>query len=218
MKIGIFGGTFNPVHYGHLRAAEEVREKFSLDKILFIPAKDPPLKMKDLADAGHRFEMLRLSLKGNKWFELSDVEFGYKGKSYTVKTIEILNKKYPEDEIYLILGIDSFIDLPNWWKPEKLINLIDFIVISRPNFSFSDLNKSPYIRINPKLLKMMDNCKKDMYISKMYNGKKLILLKITGISISSTMIRDNIKCGSSIKYLLPQEVYSYIIKNKLYKN
>lgn len=217
MKIGIFGGTFNPVHYGHLRAAEEVREKLNFDKILFIPAKDPPLKIKDLAEAGHRYEMLKLSLKGNKVFELSDVEFSYKGKSYTVKTIGILSKKYPEDKMYLILGIDSFLDLPNWWKPDRLIDLIDFVVISRPNFSFFELYKSPYVRIKPGLLKMMDNCKMELHRAEMRSKREIILLKIAGLDISSTMIRNYIKVGKSIKYLLPQEVYSYIIKNKLYK-
>jgi nicotinate-nucleotide adenylyltransferase len=217
MKIGVFGGTFNPVHFGHLRAAEEVREKLQLEKILFVPAKNPPLKIKDLAEAGHRYEMLRISIEDNKWFEISDVEFSYKGKSYTVKTIEILRREYVNETMYLIVGIDSFLDLQNWWRPDRLTDIVDFIVMARPGFSFIELARSPFIKTDYRILKSMDRDKGDMCEIKMLSKRKAILLKVTELDISSTLIRDYIKIGKSIKYLLPQEVYSYIIKNKLYK-
>jgi nicotinate-nucleotide adenylyltransferase len=121
---GIFGGTFNPIHYGHLRSAEEVREKFGLDKILFVPAGSPPLKTEGIADALHRQEMLRLAVTDNKFFELSDIECRLPGKSYTVNTIEQLKEANPDAKFFFILGIDAFIDIPNWWQPEILITLL----------------------------------------------------------------------------------------------
>lgn len=216
MKIGILGGTFNPVHYGHLRAAEEVREKLNLDRILFIPSKNPPLKTKEIADAKHRYEMLRIALLNNRSFELSDIEFRLKGKSYSVKTIEALKKSDPEKDFFMILGIDAFLDIPKWWHPEKLVRLTDFIIISRPNFKFLDLEASPYIKIKRKLLRELDEAKVERYKTELVTGGKVILLRLTPIDISSTEIRKFIKQGRSIKYLLPAEVKSYIIANKIY--
>ncbi len=216
MKIGIFGGTFNPVHFGHLRAAEEVREKLNLDRILFIPSKNPPLKTKGIAAAKHRYEMLRIALLDNHYFELSDIEFRLKGKSYSVKTIEALKKFNPENKIFMILGIDTFLEIPKWWHPEKLVRLIDFIVISRPNFKFLDLQTSPYIKIKKNFLIELDLAKIDSYKTELVTGVEIILLRVTPIGISSTEIRNFLKYGKSVKYLLPPEVKSYIIANKIY--
>ncbi len=216
MKIGILGGTFNPIHYGHLRAAEEVREKLDFDKILFIPSKNPPLKIKEIADPYHRYKMVRLALKNNKFFELSDIEFRLKGKSYTVRTMEELKKSFPNIEFYFILGIETFIDIANWWHPEKLIKLTNFVIISRPHFRFVDLQKSKYIKIKKTILNEIDEGAIDSFKTKLNSGKEVILLKITEIGISSTEIRELIAEGKSINYLLPVEVQSYIITNKLY--
>ncbi len=216
MKIGILGGTFNPIHYGHLRAAEEVREKLNFDKILFIPSKNPPLKIREIAEPYHRYEMVRLALKNNSFFELSDIEFRLRGKSYTVKTMEKLKKTFPYVEFYFILGIETFIDIDNWWHPERLISLTNFVVISRPHFKFIDLLKSKYIKIKKKVLRGVDEGELDSYRIKLDSGKEVILLKVTEIGISSTEIRELIARGNSINYLLPAEVQSYIITNKLY--
>ena len=216
MKIGIFGGTFNPVHYGHLRAAEEVREKLRLDKILFIPAKNPPLKTKDIATAEHRYELLKLALRGNRYFELSDIEYRLKGKSYTAKTILELQKIYPPSDFFFILGIDAFLDIPHWWNPEKLITLTNFAVISRPGFRFTDLKTSPYIKEQRRVLGKLDEEKAELYEAKLPGKKKAVLLRITPMEIASTEIRRLLRQGKSIKYLLPPEVKSYIIFNKLY--
>lgn len=216
MKIGILGGTFNPIHYGHLRAAEEVREKLDFDKILFIPSKNPPLKIKEIADPYHRYKMVRLALKNNKFFELSDIEFKLKGKSYTVRTMEELKKSFPDMEFYFILGIETFIDIVNWWHPEKLIELTNFVIISRPHFRFVDLQKSKYIKIKKTILNEIDEGVINTFKTKLDSGKEVILLKITEIGISSTDIRELIAEGRSINYLLPVEVQSYIITNKLY--
>lgn len=216
MKVGIFGGTFNPIHYGHLRAAEEVREKLALDKILFIPSGKPHLKTKEIADAKHRYEMTRLAIVNNVFFELSDIEFKLSGKSYTVKTIEALKKANPEAEFFFILGIDAFLDILQWWQPERLITITHFVIISRPGFKFIDLQALPYMKIDQKILKEFDRFENEICVTKLKSNREAILLKLTPIGISSTEIRRLIKQGISIKYLLPAEVQSYIITNKLY--
>ncbi|MBI5187683.1 MAG: nicotinate-nucleotide adenylyltransferase [Nitrospirae bacterium] len=218
MKVGIFGGTFNPIHYGHLIAAEEVRERLGLDKILFVPSGSPPLKAEELADAIHRYKMTRLAIVTNRLFELSDIECRRHGKSYTAKTVEELKKTNPGIEFFFILGIDAFLDITNWWRPERLITLINFVIISRPDFRFIDLQVSPYIKINRRILKGLDNAEIETYTIKLKNNMDATLLRLTPIGISSTEIRRLIKQGRSIKYLLPAEVESYIIANKLYKS
>jgi nicotinate-nucleotide adenylyltransferase len=217
-KFGIFGGTFNPVHYGHLRAAEEVRERLALDKILFVPSKNPPLKTKDIAPARQRYEMLMRALRGNKHFELSDIEFRLKGKSYTVSTIETLQSLYRDVVFSFMLGIDAFLDLPNWWHPERLTALTDFVVISRPGNFFEDLMKSPYIKTGRKRLKDLDSAKAGHCKVKLKSSRNAVLLPLTPVGISSTEIRQLVRRGKSIKFLLPPEVESYIISSKLYKH
>jgi len=219
LKVGVFGGTFNPIHNGHLRAAEEVREKLGFDRILFIPSGKPPLKTKDIAVAAHRFEMARLAILDNPFFEISDIETKRTGKSYTVKTIEELKKAYPSREFYLILGIDAFLDIPNWRHPERLIELANFVIISRPGFQFADLKLSPYIqKINRRTLKSIDDAEQDVCALALESRREAVLLGITPMQISATWIRNALKEGKSIKYLLPAEVQSYIINNKLYKS
>jgi nicotinate-nucleotide adenylyltransferase len=218
LKIGIFGGTFNPIHYGHLRAAEEVREKLGLDKILFIPSGKPPLKTRGIVEAKHRCEMARLAILNNPFFDLSDIECRLSGKSYTVNTIEELKKTNPSAEFFFILGIDAFLDIPNWWQPERLVTLAHFIIISRPGFKFRDLQASSYIKGSKTILKSLDNDEREMLKVKLKSKRDAILLKLTPIGISSTKIRRLIKLGRSVKYLLPPEVQSYIISNKLYSN
>jgi nicotinate-nucleotide adenylyltransferase len=219
LKVGVFGGTFNPIHYGHLRAAEEVREKLGFDKVLFIPSGKPPLKTKDIALAAHRFKMARLAILDNPFFEISDIEIKRTGKSYTVNTVEGLKKACPSTEFYLILGIDAFLDIPNWRHPERLIALANFVIISRPGSRFADLRLSPYLKkINRQALKRIDDAEQDSCMSELESRREAVLLRITPMEISATDIRNALKDGKSIKYLLPAEVQSYIIINKLYKS
>ncbi len=222
MKIGIFGGTFNPIHYGHLRAAEEVREKFNLAKIVFIPSKSPPLKTHGLIESEHRYRMTELALSGNGFFEISDIEFKRPGKSFTVQTLEELRRIFHDTDLYFILGIDSFLEIPAWWQPEKLISLTDFIIIARPSFRFVDLLLSPYINeqnINVQRddLEKLDKEELESYRTTLKSKRVVIALKIPLLDISATEIRKRIREGKSIKYLLPESVESYIIANKLYK-
>lgn len=217
MKLGIFGGTFNPIHYGHLRAAEEARERLNLDKILFVPSGNPPLKIEGLTDAKHRYEMVRLAVAQNHFFDISDIECRRPEKSYSVDTLGELKGIYPDIAFFFILGIDSFLDIPNWWQPERLIELTNFVVISRPSFNFFDLLSSPYLSIDKSILKKLDDGVMDLYTTKLSSGKAVSFLRLTPIGISATEIRSFVREGKSIKYLLPAVVESYIISNKLYK-
>lgn len=216
MKVGIFGGTFNPIHYGHLRAAEEVREKIKLDKILFIPSGNPPLKSKDIVDVRHRYAMTRLALMKNTHFELSDIECKQTGKSYTVKTLRELRKFYPERDFYFILGIDAFLDIPNWWRYEELVTFTHFIIVSRPGFRFIDLTTSSLIETRKNDFRKIDNAEIETYMMTLKGTVTAILMKLTPFEISSTEIRSLVRRNRSIKYLLPASVESYIIANKLY--
>ena len=214
MKLGILGGTFNPVHYGHLRAAEEVCELLELDKILFIPSGKPPFKKSELADARHRFKMTGLAVKGSPHFGISDIELKRRGVSYSVDTLGRLTAKYKNAEFFLILGIDAFLDLPSWKHPEKLLSLANLVIISRPGFSFVNLLTLPYLKTVPK--KTMEKLDK-ADAPDFYKSKNIFLCKITGFDVSASSIRRLITAGKSIKYLLPDSVESYIISNKLYK-
>jgi nicotinate-nucleotide adenylyltransferase len=218
MKVGIFGGTFNPIHYGHLRSAEEVREKLEFDKVFFIPSGSPPLKTEEIASSKHRYNMTGLAIINNPFFELSDMECRLSGKSYTVTTVEQLKENNPELEFFFILGVDAFLDIANWRHPERLVALTNFVIISRPGFRFIDLQVSPYIKINRRILKELDNAKIETYSIKLKSNRDVTFLKLTPIGTSSTEIRALINQGKSIKYLLPAEVESYIIANKLYCN
>ena len=219
MKIGIFGGTFNPIHYGHLRSAEEIRTMFGLERIFFIPSGNPPLKRKDLAEAKHRYKMVRMAVRGNPYFEVLDIECIRPGKSYTVNTLELLLKKYADVDFYFMLGIDAFLDIPNWREPEKIMSLTNFIVLSRPGNNFEDLLDSPYLDIKKSGLAgltSIDRGGRESCRTALPNSKKVFLAKVTPIGISSTDIRKSVKKGSSIKYLLPENVESYIISKSLY--
>jgi nicotinate-nucleotide adenylyltransferase len=217
MKIGIFGGTFNPVHYGHLRAAEEVQEAFTVDRFLFVPTGQPPLKRSTISDPHHRYEMTKIALRGNKFFEISDIETKSEGPSYSIETVRRLKNRYGSCDLFFIIGIDAFLDLPKWRYPDRLIEIANFIIISRPGCCFSDLFSSPYFPgITKKRLREFDSGRGRRITLQFKTGKKAFLFKITGIDISASHIRTLMKRGKSIKYLLPESVESYIISHKLY--
>ncbi len=214
-KTGIFGGTFNPIHYGHLRAAEEVRQALGLERIIYIPSGNPPLKESGLATADHRYEMVRLAVKTNRLFALSDIEVRRRGKSYTLETVLSLREVYREDEFYLILGIDSFLEMPLWYKPEMLMGLTDIVVISRPGYGFTDIFSQ--ICADKGILEQLDRREIDVYKTKPASADgSITLLNVSPIAISATEIRELAGEGKSIKYLLPEAVESYIISNRLY--
>lgn len=218
MKIGVLGGTFNPIHYGHLRTAEEVLEILTLDSILFIPSGTPPFRKPELASARDRYEMTRLAIKDNPNFELSDIEIKSRGISYSVETFSKLLKKYKNTEFFFVLGIDAFMDIQKWKQPNKLMTLTNLVIISRPGFSFSDLFSSPYIAEEHKpVLRDIDKGAKTEHSLFLKTGKKVFFCKVSGLEISASCIRTFVRTGKNIKYLLPDSVESYIISNKLYR-
>jgi nicotinate-nucleotide adenylyltransferase len=208
LRLGIFGGTFNPIHLGHLRTAEEVRYKLRLDKVIFVPSGNPPLKERDAVAASHRYAMATLAAASNKYFIVSDLEARKPGKSYTVDTFQTLDKKYHGDELFFILGADAFLDIPRWRQPEKLLGMTDFIIVARPGAGFDAIEDSPYI---------MAVKKKERAKIRLLGGRTAFLVQVTQLDISSTKIRRLIKQKKSVKYLFPSSVEAYIREHKLYR-
>ena len=219
MKIGIYGGTFNPVHYGHLRTAEEVYERLSLDKMLFIPSGRTPFDKPDLALASERYEMVEKAIAGNRKFTISDIETNSRGRSYSVDTIKKLRSSYRKADFYFILGIDAFLDLPAWKEPEELLNMTNLVIISRPGYLFSNISASPYIKgVSKRVLSDLDKGKLTDYSFSISDEQKGYLLGVTGLHISASLVRALVGKGESIRYLLPDSVKSYIISHNLYKD
>ncbi|HYQ48384.1 MAG TPA: nicotinate-nucleotide adenylyltransferase [Thermodesulfovibrionales bacterium] len=216
MKLGIFGGTFNPIHFGHLRVAEEVRETAGLDRIIFIPSGTPPLKTEDIAPAHHRLAMTQRAIKGNPFFEMLDIECRSRQKSYTIKTLEQLQELCPGDHLFFMLGIDAFLDVPNWHRPDMLVMQTDFLVLSRPGFRFIDLSASPYLAIPRSFLRKLDTQTLESHTALLAGSRTVTLLPVSPVAISATDIRSRAAQRKSIKYLLPAEVESYIISENLY--
>jgi len=214
-RIGILGGTFNPVHYGHLRVSEEVRERVGLEKILFIPSGNPSLKDLELAPAEYRHEMTRLAIASNPSFEISDIESKKTEKSYTVDTLITLREMHPGKKLYFILGIDAFLDIPLWYHPERLMELTNFVVVSRPGFSFTRLPSR--VAADAEAFSAMESGHLTAYKTVLENGGEVFLFNVTPMDISATTIRNLVKQGMSIKYLLPESAESFIISHNLYK-
>lgn len=218
MKLGVYGGTFNPVHYGHLRTAEEVREKLSLDRILFIPAGKTPFNKPEMAGALHRYNMVKLAIAGNPAFDLSGIEVRTRTRSYTVDTIKKLRARYRGAELFFILGTDAFLDLQHWKQPDRLVTLTNFVVISRPGFPFRSLTSSPYLKHIPRsVLKALETGRRDISAFDIPGGQKGYLCRVTGLDISASRVRDLLTAGKKIRYLLPESVENYIISHKLYR-
>jgi len=214
-KIGIFGGTFNPVHIGHLRIAEEVGEMLGLDLVLFLPSFDPPFRKSGLVSFRHRLAMVRLATAGNPLFGVSDIESKCPGKSYTARTLELLREKHGGDRLMFIMGSDTFLDMPRWYRPEKVLEAVDLVVIPRPPAGIVHLAGSPLLDREQKDKIMALSGRKKISLS-MRGGRKIIVAAVTPLHISATVIRGLIRQGRSVKYLLPQKVESYIISNRLY--
>ncbi|MCK4910727.1 MAG: nicotinate-nucleotide adenylyltransferase [Thermodesulfovibrionales bacterium] len=220
MRVGILGGTFNPVHLGHLRAAEEVRELLGLGEVLFIPAGVPPLKNADLVDVTSRVEMVRLATAGNAAFKVLDIEATRPGPSYTIDTIGTLGELYPEDDLVFIVGADAFLDLPKWKDAGKIVCAADFAIVCRPGVPALDLLDSPHLSIEPESLGRLDRGEGTVAEGALVSGKgeprKAFVVRTTALDISATDIRKRLGRGQSVAYLLPETVKSFIITNALY--
>jgi len=190
MKFGIFGGTFNPPHTAHLIEAELVREEFHLDRILFIPTYIPPHKEQPEISPAARMRMLHIAIEDNPYFQLLDLEIERREISYTVDTIKEIIEKNPGDSFYLIMGTDQALEFREWKEPETILTLLEFIIVTRPGFDRGKIDK--ILREKTQFFEL-------------------------NIDISSTMIRNRIKDGKSIRYLVPESVREYIVANKLYQ-
>jgi len=191
MKSALFGGCFNPIHYGHLILAETALEYFDLDKVIFIPTANPPHKSTGLAPANDRYRMVKLAIENNPYFSLSRIEMGRRGKSYTYQTIAFYQKRYPRDKFFFLTGSDTLLELETWKKGREILKECSFLVGIRPGF--------PLEKIDKKILKAVH------------------FFPIPGLNISGREIRTKIQQGKEIKYFLPERVKEYILENGLYK-
>ena len=195
-KIGLFGGTFDPPHTGHIQLAKAVCEKFSLDEIIFIPAGNPPHKTnKKITDKNHRFEMVKLSVRNFPQFSVSDFDIKNENPNYSYITIEHFKKLYPNDEIFFIVGADSYRDFPLWRNYPDILSLCTFIVVNRPDVKDDDCYKK-YRSTIP--------CHKALFLDDF------------SCDLSSTSLRSGILTGNFNPNDLPLGVWEYIKNNNLY--
>ncbi len=187
-RYGIFGGLFDPLHLGHLIIAQGVLEEFRLKKIIFVPAYNPPHKHY-YSSYRVRCHMVAIGIKGNRNFELSTIEKGMKGKTYTIEVVRRLKREI-KGKMYLIIGADQWLEIKTWRSPQQLIRECQLIIVPRPGYR---LNKNALLK------------------------KRLLVSHTPLIDISSTRLREIVKKGSDIQYLVPQSVYKYIRHKKLYR-
>ncbi|MBI5214827.1 MAG: nicotinate-nucleotide adenylyltransferase [Ignavibacteriae bacterium] len=191
-RFGIYGGTFNPPHLGHLIVTESVQDQLQFDNVLFIPAAIPPHKIESqIAPVRARLEMTALAISKNRSFEVSDIEITRTGFSYTIDTVNQLKELYPHTNFSLIIGADNFLEIESWKSPEKILEQVELIVMNRFGFEPALMNS-----------KFM---------------KEARFVTVPNIGISSTEIRRLVKQERSIRYLVPPEVEQYIYVNGLYR-
>jgi nicotinate-nucleotide adenylyltransferase len=213
MRLGLFGGTFNPIHIGHLRAAEEIREKIGLDRVVFIPSAIPPHKNIPLPiTASDRLEMVRRAVADNPFFEVSEVEIQRQGPSYTVETLQYFREKRgPQTELFFIIGMDAFLEINTWKSYGELFELSHFVVLARPG--------SPHA-LGEFLAGHISSGYQHDPVKKRYCHQELRTVyfrDVTSLDISSTGIRGLVNRGSSIRYLVPKTVAEYIISKGKYR-
>jgi nicotinate-nucleotide adenylyltransferase len=212
-RVGLFGGTFNPIHFGHLRPAEEIGEEFDLDPVLFIPAAAPPHKKKEgILSAPLRLEMVRLAVSDNPRFSASGVELERPGKSYSIQTIEHFRREFgPEARLHFILGLDAFLEINTWKDFPVFFHLCHFVVMTRPGF------EKKFSREHLPVELAEDFCYDTRTMGYAHvSGFFVYPREITALDISSTRIRDFLAAGRSVRYLLPGPVEAFIRRNQLY--
>jgi nicotinate-nucleotide adenylyltransferase len=200
MRIGVLGGTFDPVHLGHLIVAEEARVRLKLDQVIFMPAGQPWLKAGQcLTPGGHRLQMVELAVASNPFFRVASNEVERPGATYTVDTLVELNRELgPNASLYFILGMDSLAQFHRWKEPDQLLELCQLVVVSRPGHQNVDVN--------------------DLVARFPQAGPGLVLLTVPRIEISSTEVRRRVAEGISIRYLVPEAVEEYISEHRLYQS
>jgi nicotinate-nucleotide adenylyltransferase len=209
-RVGIFGGTFNPIHLAHLRSAEEVREAQGLDRILFVPSATPPHKRKyGLVSAEHRLAMVRLAIAGNPSFRVSTIEIDRPGRSYSVDTLRALRARMPGVAFVFIMGLDTFREIDTWKEYERLFALADLVVTSRPPLREPNLRRALPVAVRAQF------CYRTGHLEHR-TGNRVVFQRISGLDISASAIRQRLSRGFSIRYLVPPAVERYIRRNGLY--
>ena len=219
-QIGLFGGTFDPIHYGHLRVAVEVRSAYGLNKIYIIPAALSPHKIScSMADAKDRFQMIRDAVSKDPGFKVSDVELKRDKPSYTIETVSYFKSTLPRDtSLFLIMGVDAFLEIETWKSYKKLFKMTALIVVTRPGLDCNDI-LSMKKRIEKYLFDSISpgySFSSSTYSFRHPEKKPIFLFETTPMNISSSKIRQLVKKGRLIKYLVPYEVETFINKQGLY--
>jgi nicotinate-nucleotide adenylyltransferase len=198
MRLGIYGGTFDPVHYGHLLAAEQCREQCRLDEVWFMPAASPPHKQQvEVTPGARRAEMLELATAGHPQLRVSRIELDRSGPSYTVETLQQLREEQPDRALFLLIGADSLADLPAWREPDRILELAEVLVVNRG-------------RRQPHVQGVVETLGSDL-------AGRFHVVSMPGIDLSASDIRRRVQQGSSIRYMTPRAVEMYIHQNGLYR-
>ena len=210
--IGLLGGTFNPIHYGHLRTAQELADALGFDEVRFIPSANPPHRTTPEVSAEHRAAMVQLAIADNPLFKLDMRELARMGASYMIDTLISLREELGEHAVLcLIMGSDAFVKLDTWHHWQKLLDFCHIILVQRPNIAPDQ----------PKLSAELTSLLHDHYTENVIdliertNGY-IHMQKITPLEISATRIRESLKTGHSVRYLMPENVIAYIVSHKLY--
>ena len=212
MKLGILGGTFDPIHMGHLRCAEEIRELFALDRVLFVPNSQPPHKdYPAVTPFAQRAQMVRLAIAGHPGFTLADLENKRTGPSYSVETVEQLLMDYPEAVLFFIMGQDAFQTIPTWKNWEKLLLLCHLVVMTRAGWKNEGLGSLPpdYAR------QFRYDTARNGYLGP--TGKSIFFRQVSFLEVSSSDIRNRIKSGRSARYLVPEAILAYLAESGCYR-
>ena len=217
-SVGLLGGTFNPIHNGHLAIARQAREALALDRVVLIPTGDPPHKPNErLAAAKDRYEMVRLAIASDPLLSISDVEVRRPGKSYTIDTIRLLQQEYGDPtRLFFLIGLDAFLEFPTWHDPETLLTLCSFVVLSRPGLSFQALSAMPLIPRIPQASLLELDAGRASRLDVAVGPQSLICLRLPPTNVSASDIRARLAQGCSTANLLPPAVESYILQHHIY--
>ncbi len=196
MRIGIYGGAFDPVHYGHLLLAEMCREQCQLDEVWFVPTRRPPHKDLDLTEGRHRVEMLKFAVAGHRQFQVKTLELDREETSWTVDTLAVVKSQQPESTLFFLMGADSLRDLPTWRQPERIAQLATLVAVNRGTQKSEEFLKGLAPSIVPRVR----------------------FVTMPGVALSATEIRERIRHRQSVRFMVPRAVEEYIAQHGLYRD
>lgn len=197
MRLGVFGGTFDPIHLGHLILAEQCREACALERLWFVVAGAPPHKKGNRTPVADRLEMVRIAIAGHPSFEVSEIEAKRPGPHYSVETLTEIRELRPDDDLFFLVGADSLVDLPTWRSPDEIARLATIVVVNRPGIDVNPVDPGALPHFGP-------------------GTHPLISVTVPPIGIASTDLRTRLREGRSIRYQVPRGVQAYIEGQRLY--